>query len=216
MVLVRQAVSNDDAGPAHRHTTSTRRKSSVWRDFDYVDAPGASAMATCKRCGSTFQASSKKHGTSALRRHAGSTCCAKRADQRASQRAGACLPAGAAANDDDKQAPCLPAAAAAPAPDDDLEWRAMVKSIDDLHKHPGYDAYLFSREEQQDGGLPTTGSPFNDGDHHRSSPSYGDHTHMPQAQSSSSVRFFQKKRERQASPSSRLAQVFVYLIALCW
>jgi hypothetical protein len=198
MVLVRQAVSNDDAGPAHRHTTSTRRKSSVWRDFDYVDAAGASAMATCKRCGSTFQASSKKHGTSALRRHAGSTCCAKRADQRASQRAGACLPA------------------AAPAPDDDLEWRAMVKSIDDLHKHPGYDAFLFSREEQQDGGLPTTGSPFNDGDHHRSSPSYGEHTHMPQAQSSSSVRFFQKKRERQASPSSRLAQVFVYLIALCW
>ncbi|KAM0870419.1 hypothetical protein ACQ4PT_040019 [Festuca glaucescens] len=207
--MVRQAVSNDDAGTAHGHTTSTRRKSSVWRDFDYVDVPGATAMATCKRCGSTFQASSKKHGTSALRRHVKSPCCANRAGKRAAQRAGPCLPAAAPAaaddnDDEDEQAPCLPAAAAA-APDEDLEWRAMVKSIDDLHKHPGYDAFLFSREEQQDGGLTTTSSPsadlttadlpFTNGDRHRCFPNHG-MPDMPQAHSSSSMRFFRKKRER--------------------
>ncbi|KAM0897959.1 hypothetical protein ACQ4PT_022230 [Festuca glaucescens] len=262
--MVRQAVRKE-AGPANRHTTSTRRKSSVWEDFDYVEVPGASATATCKRCGSMFQASSKKHGTSTLRRHAKSTCCAKRAAQRAapclqaaapaadddkddeealaSQQAGPCLPAAAPtpapdddeealatqragpcpqaaaptpAPDDDKEAlatqqagPYLPAAAAAPAPDDDLEWRAMENLIDDLHKNPEYDADLFSREEQQHGGiitttsspstdLATTESHFTNGDHHRCSPNHGmPDTHMPQAHSTSSRRFFRRKRERQ-------------------
>lgn len=181
------------------HGQTTRRKSSVWEDFDYVHVPGASAMATCKRCGSTFQASSKKHGTSALRRHSKSSCCAKRAAERAAP----CLQAAA---------PCLQAAAPAGGDDDDDE-EALAKWIDDLFIDPGYDAGLFSGEEQQDGGLATTNSPFTgltttdlpftDGDHDRCSPNYGDHTHMPQAQSSSSMRFFQKKRERSANLASQ-------------
>ena len=67
------------------HGNAARRKSSVWDDFHRVSvsgAAGACAMATCNRCGSTLQASTKKHGTSHLRRHANSSCCAKRAAER--------------------------------------------------------------------------------------------------------------------------------------
>lgn len=67
------------------HGNAGRRKSSVWDDFQRVSvsgAAGACAMATCNRCGTTLQASAKKHGTSHLRRHANSSCCAKRAAQR--------------------------------------------------------------------------------------------------------------------------------------
>jgi hypothetical protein len=59
----------------------------------------------------------------------------------------------------------------------------MENWIDDLHKNPEYDPDLFSREEQQDGGLATTSSPsadlttadlpFTKGDHHRCSPNHG-------------------------------------------
>jgi hypothetical protein len=117
-------------------------------NFDYVDVPGGIAMATCKRCGSKYKASKKKHGTSHLRRHANSICCAKRAAERA--------------------APCLPVAAApvaAPPADDDEEEEEVAKWkwLDDLYIDPEYDADLFSSQEQQDGGLTTTDSPFADG-----------------------------------------------------
>ncbi|CAM0902633.1 unnamed protein product [Alopecurus aequalis] len=180
--MVRQAVSNE-AGAAHGQTT--RRKSAVWKDFDYVDVPGASAMATCKRCGTTLTACPKKHGTSHLRRHAGSSSCTTRAAERV--------------------APCLPAAA--PVGDDDEDvW--ITKMVEELLIDPESDAGLFAVDEQLDTGT-SAGSPFSDGrqvdgegevavagDHDRRSPNCMPDTRMPQAPSLSSTRFFQKKRER--------------------
>jgi hypothetical protein len=118
-------------------------------NFDRADVPGGIAMAKCKRCGSTFKADPKTHGTSHLLRHAKSSCCAKRAAERT--------------------APCLPVAAApvaAPPADDDEEEEALArwKWVDDLYIDPEYDADLFSSQEQQDGErLTTTDSPFTDG-----------------------------------------------------
>ncbi|KAM0907290.1 hypothetical protein ACQ4PT_016232 [Festuca glaucescens] len=99
--MTSQAVSNE-AAPAHGGRGTARRTSSVWSHFEYVSggAGTGGAMATCRRCGSTLRASTKKHGTSHLRRHAKSGFCAKRAA--AAGRAAPRLPEAPSAGDGDE------------------------------------------------------------------------------------------------------------------
>ncbi|KAM3335353.1 hypothetical protein ACQJBY_029662 [Aegilops geniculata] len=143
------------------HGGTGRRKPSVWNDFHRVivsGAAGACAMATCNRCGTTLHAGSKKHGTSHLRRHANSSCCAKRAAER------------------------------------DAKW------ADELLVEPAeFDlaGRLIIEGEPVDVGARVAAA----GDDGRLSPNLIPDA-LPQASSSSSTRFFQKKRERFANLAS--------------
>ena len=144
------------------HGSAGRRKPSVWNDFHRVvisGAAGACAMATCNRCGTTLHASAKKHGTSHLRRHANSRCCAKRAAER------------------------------------DAKW------ADELLVEPELDfaGRLIIEGEAVDG----CGHVAAAGDDGRLFPNFNFIPDaLPQASSSSSTRFFQKKRERSANLAS--------------
>lgn len=161
-----------------KHGNTGGRKPSVWNDFDRVivfvpGGTGAGAMAVCKRCGTTLQASAKKHGTSHLRRHAKSPCCAKRA---------AAAAAPAAGGDSDGGFTNWLEGVLLVEPQLDFADRLIIAGGDELV------------DEVAD--VPAAG------DHGRVSPNFIPDA-LPQAPASSSTRFFQKKKKRSASLASQ-------------
>ncbi|XP_044351759.1 uncharacterized protein [Triticum aestivum] len=211
-----------------KHGNTGGRKPSVWKDFDRVivfvpGGTGAGAMAVCKRCGTTLQASAKKHGTSHLRRHAKSPCCAKRAAAAAAPAAGGDSDGGftnwlegvllvepqldfadhlvIAGGDELVDAVAERAVAAPPAADDDSDG-GFANWLEGVLVEPQLDfadrLIIAGGDELVDevADVPAAG------DHGRVSPNFIPDA-LPQAPASSSTRFFQKKKKRSASLPSQ-------------